>query len=204
MARPPTASLGRACVLALALLVGCGKLSAPREIASTTASGCIDLVFYMDRHEVLQDGTQSFTARGLHEGRPVAFDLELTPWRENPPGYVNMTTWECGAKLISKGDAGNELLRAMDALYGTRTSPESMVKEVSCLLVSPWKDPGNFEERGAKMVAQFQMHFDMDVAPELWIDVHPERKRIALRERDPRLRLAVIKALTQREELEGP
>ena len=191
--------------LALALAAGCGgTLSEPREIASTTDSGLVELVFYMTRHERFPDGRQGFTAEGRNEGRQVGFDLELSKWEENPPGYVNMTIWECPARLVSKGDQSDELLRAMDQLFGARTAPEHMVSELPCSLLSPWKDPGQFEERGAKLIALFQMLPDMDLPPEIWIDVHPQRKRIALREKDPRLRKALLQSWTEREEPEEP
>ena len=53
MARPPIAFLQRASMVLLAFTASCGKLSEPQEITNLTEAGTIDLVFFMERHEVL-------------------------------------------------------------------------------------------------------------------------------------------------------
>jgi hypothetical protein len=188
-------------LLALALPAGCRReLSGPPEIASTRDAERIELVFYLEQHQYLEGGRQILSAKGLHEGREVGFDLELGAWRENPPGYVNMSTWESSARLISQGQPSDELVRALDVLYGTRLSPDRMVASEDVLALSPWKDPGDFSAGGAKLLMLFCAPFDLDRPAEVWIDVDPRRKRISLREKERGLRKALVLALGERDD----
>lgn len=172
---------------------GSGAAETP-EIVRADQQGT-DLLFRIARHERRADGAQILSAVATLQGRPVGFDLELGPWRENPPGLIDLTTWECSATLRSQGDASDALVSFLDELYGTRLEPASMVGELELRALSPWKNPGTFEDGGAKFLLLFSSGFEFDEAGELRIEVDLDDARLHVREKDERLRLAVMKPL---------
>ena len=191
--------------LALAFAAACGgTLSAPPEIASQRDAERLDLVFFLAQQRQLPGGHQVLSAKGLHEGREVGFDLELGPWQENPPGFVDMSTWESSARLISQGPASDDLLRALDALYGTHSSPDHMADSIELSALSPWKDPGDLSAGVAKLLMLFPTPLMVDRGAEVWIDVDVRHKRIGLREKERGLRNVIVQALTKPPEDEQP
>jgi hypothetical protein len=186
-----------AAVAALLLLCTCGPdpSATPEIVLEKPKEASTELVFRIARHDRRPDGSQSLSAVGMLHGKTVGFDLELGPWRENPPGYVNMTTWDCKALLRSQGDASDELLRFLDELYLTHLTPTHMVASLELQAFSPWKNPGAFEDGGAKFLLLFPAGFEFDQAGELRIEVDLDDARLYVREKDERLRLAVIKPL---------
>ena len=184
-------------ICVLAALAACGGpqgTGGTPEISADPERNGTELVFELARHDRSADGTQLLSARGLLEGRPVGFDLELAAWRENPPGYINMSTWECRAHWRSQGPPSDELLRFLDTLYATHQSPSRMVPSLELQAFSPWKDPGDFQDGPAKFVLLFPIPFEEGA--EAWIEVDAARARIYLREKDPRYRRALVGALT--------
>jgi hypothetical protein len=155
------------------------------------------LVFRIARHDVRADGSQTLSAAGLLHGRPVGFELELAPWRENPPGYVNMSTWQCTAHLSSQGTASDELLRFMDSIYETHLAPKKMTDSIELQALSPWRDPGDFHAARANLILlQPSRIDDSRDTPEVLLDVDAKAARVYLREKDKRRRNAVISALS--------
>jgi hypothetical protein len=185
-----------AAALAIAVISGCGKLSEPPEISRAPEESSTELDFWIARHEKREDGSQLLSAVGKLHGRPVGFDLELSAWRENPPGFVNMSTWDCKARLISQGPPSDELLRFMDSLYATGSSPACMVKSVEVQGFSPWKNPGSFEDGSSSFLLLFPGGFELDRPAEVWIEVDAGDRRITLREKEKSLRRVLIDALS--------
>ncbi len=191
--------------VALTLASACGgTLSAPPEIASERDAERLDLVFFLAQHQTQPGGRQILSAKGVHEGREVGFDLELGPWQENPPGFVNRSTWESSARLISQGRSSDDLLRALDVLYGTHCSPDHMAASIELSALSPWKDPGDLSAGTAKLLMLFPAPLMVDRAAEVWIDVDVRHKRISLREKERALRTVLVQALTKPAEKEEP
>jgi hypothetical protein len=180
-------------LLPLTLVCACGHSSEPPEIAPERGT---ELVFRLARHELRPDGSQLLSAVGRLDGRPVGFDLELAAWTENPPGYLNMSTWESRARLLSQGPPSDELLRYLDTLYATRRSPDQMAQAVAVTAFSPWKNPGDLRKGSPKFLLLFPGGFDVDVPAEVWIEVDAGDERIHLREKEQRLRGALIVALS--------
>jgi hypothetical protein len=194
-----------AAVLALTLAAACGRtLSEPPEIASQRDGERLDLVFFLAQQQRLPGGRQILSAKGVHEGRAVGFELELGPWRENPPGFVNLSTWECSARLISQGQPSDDLLRALDVLYGTHSSPDRMRASIELSALSPWKDPGDLSTGTTKLLMLFTAPALVDRAAEVWIDVDLEHKRIGLREKERALRSVLVQTLTRPPEEQEP
>jgi hypothetical protein len=182
--------------LYLATALGCGhSASATPELEPESDALGVVLCFKIARHERRPDGSQTLSATALLKGRPVGFDLELSTWRENPPGFVNMTTWESKAVLRSQGAPSDELLRFLDAQYATRVSPSHMLPAVEVQAFSPWKNPGDFQRDNAKFLLLFPSALGDPGSAELRIEVDADDARLYLKEKDKRLRSAVILAL---------
>jgi hypothetical protein len=186
-----------ALALFLGSLSGCGgRLTEPPEVRDPDEKESTQLVFQLARHERRADGSQLLVAAGLSQARAVGFELELGPWLENPPGYINMSTWESKATLRSQGEASDELLRLLDGLYATHASPAQMVEAVELKAFSPWTNPGDFSEGEAKFLLLFPVGLDGGETGELWLEIDSDDARIVLREKESRLRRRVIDGLT--------
>ncbi|HTF88752.1 MAG TPA: hypothetical protein VK843_10115 [Planctomycetota bacterium] len=184
----------------LLLLAGCkGKLSKPPEVESETEKGSTELVFLLGDHKIGAGGEHDFSAKGLLHGRPVGFDLHFEPWFENPPGYINMSTWESKATIRSRGGESNELLRFLDQRYGADVAPRAMASSIECQALVLWEPPAQFSEPVSVVLIFPCIGYDQMRESSLWLDLRLEEGRIRLREKDPSLRRELIKALTQRE-----
>src|SRR5262245_37286307 len=55
------------------------SLAAPPEVTSEEEEGFHDLVFYIQEHKRLQDGSQSLRGEGTHKGLPLSLEVVLGP-----------------------------------------------------------------------------------------------------------------------------
>lgn len=156
----------------------------------------VELVLRVARNEVRPDGSRTLSAVATHEGRAVGFDLELGAWHENPPGYVNMPTWDCKAFVRSQGAPSDELVRVLDERFATHLAPTRMLDAVELQGFSPWKDPSALEKEPAKLTLLFPSGRDFDQGGELRVEIDLERARLHVREKDARMRLAVMRTLS--------
>src|SRR6185503_17573968 len=84
----------RAFVVSLAIVVipfflsGCRQRSTQTplpEITSESEEGYHDLVFAIEDHKKLPDGSQTLLASGMHQGRKVSVEIYLgAGWRSGP------------------------------------------------------------------------------------------------------------------------
>ena len=166
-------------------------------ITEDVKEGSTDLVFQMRDHRVSADGSQRFSAVALLDGREVGFDVELGRWNENPPGYVNMTTWDCKARLVSRGEASDAFLRHLDVRYGTTRGPKEMVDALDAQAISPWKNPGAFEDGETMFMLSIQPGIDERAYAEFKLIVDRDDGRVRWKEKDaPQYRASLIAALT--------
>lgn len=188
------------CLVSLGVsLAGCkGKLSKPPEVESErTEKESTELVFMLDDQQFSPDGSQSFSAQGLLEGKRVGFGVQLGPWAENGPGFVNMSTWECKVRLLSRGAESDEFLHYIDKLYLAQVPAPRMAQSVECKALSPWEHPGKLDGEPVKLVLLFSGGFDETRDAEAWLEIRPAEARVLWREKDPRFRRALIQALVE-------
>jgi hypothetical protein len=105
-----------------------------------------------------------------------------------------MPTWDCKAFVRSQGAPSDELVRVLDELLATRLAPTRMLDAVEVQGFSPWKDPSKLED-AAKFTLLFPSGRDFDQGGELRVEVDLEHARLRVREKDAKLRLAVMKTL---------
>jgi hypothetical protein len=189
----------------LVLFLGCSKrLESPPEVKSDQEPGSMELVFWISERKPAPGGGWTFTASGLREGHPLGFDLSLGPWRENPPGYVNLSTYECSATLSSRGAQSDDFLRLLSRHYSLGPTPGAMAQRVECRGLSPWGDPGEFED-GPQSVLMLFSDWAGDTpgqpeGAEVWIEIDLDRACLRWREKDPAFRRRLVEALAEPEE----
>lgn len=183
---------------AIALFVAaCGKKnleSVVPDIGAEAKEGKSPLVFAMREYRSDASGKQSFSIAGTWQGKPVGLDLEFEPWIENPPGFVNMTTYTCTVRARSRGDATKELVRALDSVYGTHAVPKELAPVLELQALSPWAKPGNFEGDPVHMVLLFPAGLMENEAPEVFFDVDRAKSRVEWKEKNPRHRKGLVRA----------
>src|SRR5207245_4011009 len=90
------------------------------EITSESEEGFADLVFRLQAHEVLPDGTQNIRVAGLHKNQPVGFDLVLGPtWRKGKLADIGLKTNSGTVSYRSVGAESDAFLQVLDDQYGT-------------------------------------------------------------------------------------
>jgi hypothetical protein len=175
------------------VLAACGvDPSATPELV--VDEGKTDLVFRITQHVRRADGGQVLAATAMHAEKPVGFELELGPWQENPPGFVNMTTWQCDAELRSQGAPSDELVQVLDGLYATRHGADRMRSTVLFQGFAPWRDP-RLPGTSKFFLILPAGEDGMEHSAGVRIEIDLERARLHLREKDPRFRPLVVDAL---------
>lgn len=184
------------------LVPGCGKkdfATITPEIRSEAKEGVSPLVFALRDYRSDPSGKQSFSIAGTWQGRPVGLDFEFEPWSENPPGFVNMTTYSCTVHARSRGAATEEFVRALDDLYGTHSVPRVFAPMVELQALSPWAKPGNFEGDPVHMVLLFPGSLEENQEPEVFLDVDRSRSRVEWKEKNQLFRKGLVRAFGKAE-----
>lgn len=184
------------------LVQACGKKdfsSVTPEIKSEAKESASPLVFALREYRSDPSGKQSFSIVGTWQGRPVGLDLEFEPWNENPPGFVNMTTYSCTVHARSRGAATEELVRALDDLYATHSAPREFAQTIELQALSPWAKPGHFEGDPVHMVLMFPGSIEENQDPEVFFDVDRSRSRVEWKEKNALYRKGLVRAFGKRE-----
>ena len=184
------------------LIQGCGKkdlASVTPEIKSEAKEGVTPLVFAMRGYRSEPSGKQSFSIVGTWQGRPVELDLEFEPWSENPPGFVNMTTYSCDVHARSRGPATADFVRALDEIYGTHSAPREIAPVIELQGFSPWAKPGLFEGGPVHMVLIFPSSLYENEEPQVFFDVDKKKSRVEWKEKGAQYRKGLVRAFGKAE-----
>jgi hypothetical protein len=195
------------------LLVGCGEqlapvqqpvaqdqpskpLAGPPEVTSEEEEGFHDLVFYIQEHKRLPDGSQNISALGTHKGRQLGFEVLLgATWQSGSLGKgIPIETHRGNVTYRSTGPDSDAFIQVLDELYGTKLSPKEMGRETQFNGISLEGDPGDL----AKGPARIKLFFESDkeeAYAELFTNIELAAHRLEFREKDEGYRSAVIKAL---------
>lgn len=185
----------RFAALALLGLTGCGAaLTEPPDITPPPDAPNTNVVLWLAGHE-RRDGEQVLHARGKVGSEPVGFELALGPWRENPPGYVNMVTWECNATLRSTGAPSDAWRRFLAGLYGVRDATGPMAERIEVQAFSPWENPGDLAEGEVRFHLLFPPTPLVDRPAEVRIEVDVDDRRVVWKEKERAFRGALVAAL---------
>jgi hypothetical protein len=171
-------------------------LAAPPEVTSEEEEGFHDLVFYIEEHKQLPDGSQSLRASGSYTGRRLDFEVVLSPnWNaaslgKNVPlaAYRGMVTYR------STGSESDAFVAVLDELYGTKVSPKAMGDETRFTAISLGGDPRELAKGPVKIKLFFESD-DEGAYAELFTNIDLTARRLEFREKDEGYRSAIVKAL---------
>ena len=171
-------------------------LTAPPEVTSETEEGFHDLLFLIEKHTVLPDGSQSLRVSGVHRGQRVALEIVLGPaWRAGSLGKDRaLTTYQGRISYRSVGPDSDALLRTLDHLYGTKLSPLSMAKETHFTCITLGGDPRKLGQGRVDAKLFYESQGEGDYA-EIFTNIDLGAKRLEIREKDPDYRSPIVRAL---------
>lgn len=172
------------------------QLEAAPEITSESEEGYYDLIFYIEEHKQLPDGSQTIRASGKHKGRPLGFELVLGPaWKSGSvTPDIPLVTHQGSITYRSTGADSDAFVQVLDELYDTKLNSKSMRKETPFTAISLEGDPSDL----ARGIAKIKLFFESDKEDEyaeLFTNIHLGARRLEFREKDEEYRSAVVKAL---------
>ena len=195
------------------LLGGCGKqpasppptsgqsqlskpLTAPPEVTLESEEGFNDLLFYVEEHKRLPDGSQSIRGSGTHKGRALGLEVILGPtWEAGSLGKdVPLVTYRGIVTYRSTGPGSDAFVQVLDELYGTKLTPRAMATEARFTGISLAGDPRDLTKGPVKIKLFFESGGQDDYA-ELYTNIELAARRLEVHEKDEGYRLPVIKAL---------
>jgi len=171
-------------------------LSAPPEVTSEEEEGFHDLVFYVQEHKRLPDGSQSIRGSGTHKGRHLGLEIVLGPtWEAGSLGKdIPVVTYRGIVTYRSIGPDSDALVQVLDGLYDTRVGPKAMGTEIRFTAISLEGDPRELAKGLVKIKLFFETDKQDDYA-ELFTNIELAARRLEVREKDPEYRLPLVKAL---------
>jgi hypothetical protein len=164
------------------------------EITAETEEGFVDLVFRVQKHESLADGSQSIRAAGLHKGREVGFEVVLGPtWKQRQLGKdIRVETGVISYRRL--GPESDAFLQVLDELYGAKLSPKLMAADTPFTGMSLQGNPGMLADGPVKMKLFYEKGGEERYA-ELYTNIDLAARRLEVREKDEGYRRQVVQAL---------
>jgi len=172
------------------------SLTKAPEVTSESEEGFHDLIFYIQQHKTLADGTATIRALGMHKGRQLGLEITLGPtWKAGSLGKdVPLVTYRGTVTYRSVGPESDAFLGVLDELYGTKLNPTKMGTETHFTAISLGGDPGNLMRGPVKIKLFYESDKEDDYA-ELYTNIELAAHRLEIHEKDEGYRLPVIKAL---------
>ena len=171
-------------------------LASPPEITSEEEEGFHDLVFYLQGHKRLPDGSQSIRVLGTHKGRQLGLEVVLGPaWQSGSLGKdLPLVTYRGIVTYRSTGPDSDAFVQVLDELYGTKVKPKAMVRETRFTGISLEGDPRDLAKGPVKIKLFFESDKQEDYA-ELFTNIELAAHRLEVHEKDEEYRLPVVRAL---------
>jgi hypothetical protein len=171
-------------------------LAAPPEVTSEEEQGFHDLVFYIQEHKRLPDGSQSIQVAGTHKGRSLGLEVVLgSEWKSGSLGKdIPLVTYRGVVTYRSTGTESDALLQVLDEVYGTKLNPKAMRQETQFTAISLGGDPRDLAAGPTKIKLFFESASEDDYA-ELYTNIELSAHRLEVREKDETYRSPIIKAL---------
>ena len=195
----------RAIVVSLVLVLipfflgGCrqGSTKGPLpEITSESEEGFHDLVFAIEDHKKLPDGSQTILASGMYKGRKVSLEIDLgAGWRSSPlDADVPLTTYQGSVSYRSVGAESDLLLHALDEIYETKQAPQAMKKATEFTAISLGGDPTDLAKEPVKIKLFFESNAE-DQYAELFTNIDLKARKLYINEKDEEYRAPIVRAL---------
>jgi len=166
------------------------------EITSESGEGFHDLVFAIEDHKKLSNGSQTLLASGMYKGRKLSLEIYLGPeWRSGSlDADVPLTTYRGAMSYRSVGAESDLLLQVMDELYGTKQGPKAMNKVTEFTAISLGGDPRDLAKEPVKIKLFFESNAE-DQYAELFTNIDLKARKLHINEKDEEYRTAIVRAL---------
>jgi hypothetical protein len=167
------------------------------EIYAPSAEGSLDLVFFIEKHEVRKDGSQVLECLGQYKGEKVGFNVVLSEkWVGGSLGLnIPITPYLGKVTFQSRGAVTDSFVRALDSIYGTKLSPKVARESVAFEGVSLSGEPEHLS-KGDVRIKLFDSE-KKDEAAEIYLNIEMSKKLIKLNEKDASYRLPLVKTFTE-------
>jgi hypothetical protein len=174
-------------------------ITAPPEVTSEEEEeedGFHDLVFYIQEHKRLPDGSQSIRGSATHKGRPLGLEVVLSlKWQAGSLGKdLPVVTYSGIVTYRSTGPDSDAFVQVLDELYGTKVSPMAMRRETQFTGISLAGNPGDLTKGPVKIKLFFESGEQDDYA-ELFTNIDVAAHRLEINEKDEDYRSQVLRAL---------
>ncbi len=171
-------------------------LAAPPEVTSEEEAGFHDLVFYIQDHQRLSDGSQSIHVIGTHKGRPLGLEVVLGPsWRAGSLGKdIPLVIYRGMVSYRSTGADSDAFVQVLDVLYGAKVSPKAMGKATQFTAISLGGDPRDLTKGPVKIKLFFESEKEEEYA-ELFTNIELAAHRLEVHEKDESYRSQIVRAL---------
>jgi hypothetical protein len=166
------------------------------EITSEAEEGFVDLVFRLNEHTVLGDGSQRLRVAGLHHGREVGFELILSPtWKGSNLGNLAIKTSKGLVTYRSIGPPSDAFIQAIDELYQTNLKPNSMAQQTAFTGISLEGDPAALKDHAVRIKLFYESGGE-DGYAEIYTNIDLAARKVEVREKDGAYRKQVVRSLT--------
>lgn len=157
------------------------------------------MLFYVQEHKRLPDGSQSIRGSGTHKGRALGLEVILGPtWQAGSLGKdVPLVTYRGVVTYRSTGSDSDAFVQVLDELYATKLAPKAMASEARFTGISLGGDPRDLTKGPVKIKLFFESGGQDDYA-ELYTNIELAARRLEVHEKDESYRLPVIRALRAR------
>ena len=167
------------------------------EITVASDTAWHDLAFHIQRTGKLVDGGQLLRATGSYRSVPVALAIVLGPsWKEGRLGSGSLVTYTGTVKVQSVGAQSDQLLTAIDQVYGTGLHPKGMSRATNFTAITLGGNPSRLMDGPVKIKLFFESGDESRYA-ELYLNIDLRATRLELAEKDPDYRGPIVRALSR-------
>jgi hypothetical protein len=190
---------------ALLMLPACSKRDAASDLPQDNSpdivmqsdQGFHDLVFAVADYRHHADGSQSLLARGRYQGATVEMRIALDgDWRAQELGAPGLRGFKGQLQLERTGPASDALMRALDALYGTKLGAARFGKSTPFTAISLEGQPQALNTSPTKMKLFYEGGSGDNYA-EVFLNVDLSKARVELREKSPNYRAKLVSVLSE-------
>ncbi|HUQ49275.1 MAG TPA: hypothetical protein VM056_01040 [Terriglobales bacterium] len=174
------------------------ELTSEIESLSQTSDDFQDLIFYIDEHKRLTDGSQAMLVSAFYEGRRVGFRLVLSrEWRTG--AIKDFPEMRMGTvRYESVGEMSDRLIQILDKLYASRLGSQRMADRIEFTGISLAGNPLDWESGEAKIKLFYESEPEEEKYAEIYTNIDLASRRLRFDEKDTDYRRPLMNALTRR------
>jgi len=168
------------------------------EIVVSTNGGFVDVVLPIVQTQPAPDGTQRIYAAGKYRDRSIALTVRVSSaWLPQNVGSDISHVVYGGLVSFVRTDAGcDELPPLLDELYGTGLHPSGHIPEVTFSATTRDGSAPRLNEATARLSLSRSGETEASTV-ELYLNIDLPGRRLELVEKEPRYRVALLRALGQ-------